>query len=315
MPFGISPPDADDINLESVVIQHTGKVIEEPTDNAIQQKIAEHMNRTSILRGLLLAHQGHTEQKFDNYVDLGLGEGAMYKAVNAILNPQQVHVANIFSLMLKPNNKQLLSFADDSVDLITACLILHHISSPERVLGEISRIMKRGGYLLIKEHDVNPVSDIALYIDFLHIVEFVRCGTKLTTQIQNNLFRHYWSFADLTSLLEEYGFCQVAMQKYPANHNSQRMYYALFEYHPSTAVIRRRPSPQRYSDRTYSIRKNNLVEWIRTEKSEYKQLLTKWIKHTMKIPLNEVENIIINSPNDIDFCQKLCELYQQYNVE
>ena len=122
--------DTDPHNVESVVIEHTGTVIEEPkiTDTAVQQKMTEYMNRTAILRGLLLAHQGHTDQKFTNYVDLGLGEGAMYKAVNAILKPQQVHVANIFALLQKSNDKQLLSFANDSVDLITACLILHHIT-------------------------------------------------------------------------------------------------------------------------------------------------------------------------------------------
>ena len=42
-----------------------------------------------------------------------------------------------------------LPLADNSVDIAVACMVLHHIAQPEKVLAEAVRVIKGGGSLII----------------------------------------------------------------------------------------------------------------------------------------------------------------------
>lgn len=52
---------------------------------------------------------------------------------------------------LKPSSSGKLSYKDNSFDLITCFGVLHHIPNVSYVLSELFRVLKSGGYILIRE--------------------------------------------------------------------------------------------------------------------------------------------------------------------
>jgi SAM-dependent methyltransferase len=52
---------------------------------------------------------------------------------------------------VKPNPSGIMPFTDKSFDLITCFGVLHHIPNVTRVIHEIARCLKPGGYLLLRE--------------------------------------------------------------------------------------------------------------------------------------------------------------------
>jgi SAM-dependent methyltransferase len=65
---------------------------------------------------------------------------------------------------------QCLSFADDSIDHCLLLDVLEHIPDPERALGEIARVLKSGGTLLLRVPFLYPVHDAPL--DFQRWTQF-----------------------------------------------------------------------------------------------------------------------------------------------
>ncbi|MGR9091234.1 MAG: methyltransferase domain-containing protein, partial [Gammaproteobacteria bacterium] len=63
-----------------------------------------------------------------------------------------------------------LSFADDSIDHCLLLDVLEHIPDPERALGEIARVLKSGGTLLLQVPFLYPVHDAPL--DFQRWTQF-----------------------------------------------------------------------------------------------------------------------------------------------
>ena len=53
------------------------------------------------------------------------------------------------------------AFAKNTVDLVTFNMSMHYIKDKKAMLTDVRRILKPGGHLFLKEHDV-PDSDIAL---------------------------------------------------------------------------------------------------------------------------------------------------------
>ncbi len=94
--------------------------------------------------------------------DLGCGTGQMAEAVAPFV--KRVIAVDSSSAMLKAARKRLSAFdhvdvqrgAMDALpidsrqlDAATVVLVLHHLPDPAKVLGEVARVMKRGGRLLI----------------------------------------------------------------------------------------------------------------------------------------------------------------------
>jgi len=74
---------------------------------------------------------------------------------------------NITYKTIKPKDK--LSFEDDRLDVITCFQVLHHISSGQlyEMIEDFYRCLKKGGILIIREHDCNSV-DTRFLIDIEH---------------------------------------------------------------------------------------------------------------------------------------------------
>lgn len=115
------------------------------------------------------------------YLDIGCFDGYI---TNAIGNHFKLNNDQIYGVDIKPYNSCIknevklnftiydgikLSYDDNYFDLITCLMVLHHI--PEEnlssLLSEISRVMKPGGVLILREHNVINDNQIEL-LNIMH---------------------------------------------------------------------------------------------------------------------------------------------------
>ena len=63
---------------------------------------------------------------------------------------------------------------DNQVDLVTSFVTFHHVSELQTILAELVRILRVGGYLIIREHDCeNKQSLSAKYLNFVHAIMMI----------------------------------------------------------------------------------------------------------------------------------------------
>jgi ubiquinone/menaquinone biosynthesis C-methylase UbiE len=108
-------------------------------------------------------------KKTDSILDLGAGTG-YFTIPAAQMTNGLVHALDIDSRMLEVidskaqdkniSNIQLLRgsidnipLSDDSIDIVLASLVLHEVNPLTKVLQEIKRVLKEGGYFLCFEYE------------------------------------------------------------------------------------------------------------------------------------------------------------------
>ena len=120
------------------------------------------------------------------YVDIGCSEGGITQFLGKSLGLNHVYGVDIvdeskitriddnndvhmeyIKLDMTKHTEYCLPFLDESVDLITILMCLHHINKNESCIKEISRTMKKGGYLIVQEHDAQTKED-KICLDILH---------------------------------------------------------------------------------------------------------------------------------------------------
>ena len=98
----------------------------------------------------------------------------------------------------------------DSIDLAIMIMSLHHIKLPSETLGEVFRILKPGGLLVIKEHDIaTDDTDAQTYLDILHglySLSWCKEGYCEDPDFCINYWANYRSKEDWTTLIETIGF-------------------------------------------------------------------------------------------------------------
>lgn len=64
--------------------------------------------------------------------------------------------------------------ADNHVDLITAFVTFHHLSQVKETFNELTRILRPGGYLILREHDCKNIHTFsAKYLNFVHAIMMI----------------------------------------------------------------------------------------------------------------------------------------------
>ena len=112
------------------------------------------------------------------YLDLCCGDGSKTNLLASRLNIKNVYGTDIqywgpynknrkFNFDFKYILKDKLMYENESFDLITCFLSLHHIPNVTNMLNEIHRILKPNGLILILEHDLYNYYD-KLLVDIQH---------------------------------------------------------------------------------------------------------------------------------------------------
>jgi ubiquinone/menaquinone biosynthesis C-methylase UbiE len=110
------------------------------------------------------------------YTDIGCGSGEITRALQGKLKNPVTH-----GLDLEPNTRatgftyhpitasESYPIESESQDLVTVLMVLHHAQNPLHVIKEAYRLLKPGGTLAIREHDLEPNNHaIQLALDFIH---------------------------------------------------------------------------------------------------------------------------------------------------
>jgi ubiquinone/menaquinone biosynthesis C-methylase UbiE len=183
-----------------------------------------------------------TSGREPSYLDFGGGDGSISVEISKALQvkPDNSYCGDIIQwenkLRLMPYENDLtyinfkpytsLDFDDNSLDFITAFQVFHHILDIDFVLGELYRVLKKGGYMLIREHDSETVYD-SMLMDVEHsIYEYVVDDNKEFLQYY---YAYYKSRKEWRSKLESVGFKRVNISdKNHMNKNPTKYYFEMY---------------------------------------------------------------------------------------
>lgn len=172
--------------------------------------------------------------KINSLVDIGAGNAEITDKIVKTLGLTEAYALDVYSAneFVKPSPysivqykqiiNDILPFPDNSIDMVTAFVSIHHIKDTITLFSEICRILKSGGFFFIREHDVTN-DNVRIYLDQVH------------EQYEKNPHEHsvnptyYWSRQNLSNYLIRHGFQKVADSDYDYQNNPQYLYHSLFK--------------------------------------------------------------------------------------
>jgi len=119
-----------------------------------------------------------------------------------------------------------IQFDDNSFDVITCTMVLHHMTQLEETLKNIWRVLKKGGYFIIKEHDVVNKEE-KMYIDVIHFLYEMVATNKFNSRYYINFHHQYRSKNDFRNKIKNIG-CEYIPNKYENPRGSMKSYYSIF---------------------------------------------------------------------------------------
>lgn len=253
--------------------------------------------------------QNITNIEINNYLDLGCGDGNISTALSEELNIKNTYCSDVIKPDLIGENINFLpidekenkiDLPDNSVNLITCFMSIHHFKNLSKMINEIDRISIKntdtinGTYLIIREHDCNKESQP--YLDFVHLIYLVQKKLNIS-----EYYSSYYKRSDLQKSLEIHGWKYITSYDYPTDSpNPQKIYSSIFLF---TGINKQWISPfLQTSD--YKLNEDKLLSYIckLNDKKMYVKVLRKY-----DIPEYTIKDLLYKN-NNKDFS----ELLQKY---
>ena len=148
-------------------------------------------------------------------LDVGCGEGSITTAVGKALNlrASRIHGCDVrepastngFTFQHITDNHYRIPYEDEQFPCVLALMSLHHIDHVEDTLTEIRRILRPGGVLIIREHDLSS-PELSPVIDVMHGL-YARVWSDPPEQptFCDTYYAHYRPRAEWTRLIEGAG--------------------------------------------------------------------------------------------------------------
>ncbi|CAF1671788.1 unnamed protein product, partial [Adineta ricciae] len=193
-------------------------------------------------------------EKIQSYFDLGCGDGMITSAIGEYLhlNKENILGGDVFKGQLNKisfvqidANQSKIDLPNNRVDLATSFVTFHHISEIDKTVKEIVRILRPGGYLILREHDCdNSRSLPTKYLHFVHAIMMIsRVGEFANISDEQNKENLDWKEQKSEILqytktiryqlcqqwhdkLSNFGFSPLATLFYRGN-NPQRLFYSI----------------------------------------------------------------------------------------
>lgn len=115
------------------------------------------------------------DKKVNKVIDVGTGTGHFIQGLKQVfpeaiftgVDPDEKSLkeakANYPEVNFKEMGGEALAFADDSFDIATISMALHHLSNVQKTLSEMKRVVKPGGWIIVKElyaDNLNPAQEV-----------------------------------------------------------------------------------------------------------------------------------------------------------
>jgi ubiquinone/menaquinone biosynthesis C-methylase UbiE len=124
-----------------------------------------------------------------------------------------------------------MPYEDNMFDIISSFMVLHHIKKLGFVLAEINRCLKKGGYLILREHDLYNNIDYMI-TDIEHNL-YSTITLKGEEDTKYDFYSRYFNWIELDVILDEYGFDYIQSNYDTANYKfdigSTRFIYAIYK--------------------------------------------------------------------------------------
>lgn len=226
----------------------------------------------------------------ETMLDIGVGDGSITSAIQRHydLPKDKVFGTDIVTPREEPSftfnlvDGSDLPFNDNSFDLITANMVLHHVDDLDGLLQEIRRVLRPNGYLIISEHDIlsNMNSEdisgltseewreyVSSFLDIVHLLYEVILSDPQETEPQEfeeSFRRNYLSSEEWKNLLESAGFS--LNQEFINRNNIMNRYIMVLSENPR--------SVEEYYDQRVSVP-------IRESRVKYLRSFNNWVKSTL----------------------------------
>ncbi len=174
------------------------------------------------------------ESKKLSYLDIGCGDSKDSKEISELIGAKQTYFADVkkqsisFGKFVLITENIPLKLTDDSIDVITMLHSAHHAKDLQFRLLDLYRILKPGGILFIKDHNVETEDD-AYAVNFEHFIYSVGEG-KLEPEDSENFFSiepiYHYSAEQLKEFLNELDMEEVYFKQ---GKKITNVYYAIFK--------------------------------------------------------------------------------------
>lgn len=193
----------------------------------------------------VLKENGITKQK-GPYLDIGASDGKITNEVGKIinLNKKDIHGVDIKQwvgsdhiidksinkrinfkyINLSGDGKNIIPYKDNSFNFITILQALHHFENLYDMMSEINRVCKKGGIILIREHNAEKISTHKL-IDIEHLLYGIISDNLSIELYKNNYYGKYRTMTEWDVMFKNYGFSCLYKQH---KNNPTKHYYALY---------------------------------------------------------------------------------------
>lgn len=219
----------------------------------------------SIIRYIKIAQKERTALNINKYLDIGCGNGKFCISMGKLLNLEKDDIYGVdlddFSeqgdwgrtkfmdkfIFKKLQYDEPYPFEDNTFDLITIKMVLHHVKNYDFTLNEISRILKINGLLIIVEHDSFTYADYMLndieHGFYLNVFNkntneenFLDLKSKSIYKEKKSIGVHkYYSWVEQSYYLQKQGFEYIRKELYTNNINRSlgpsRAYMYIYKLH------------------------------------------------------------------------------------
>jgi SAM-dependent methyltransferase len=135
--------------------------------------------------------------------------------------------ANKFTFSLLPKDTSVLPYKSDFFDLVTCQMTLHHVQDQLGMINEVARVLKPGGILIIREHDMKEPG-FRLVLDIMHgLYALVWSDPQEDPTFISTYYASYRSRQDWAGMIKSVGLSSIDQ---PSSNNNRGHYNAANAY-------------------------------------------------------------------------------------
>jgi len=182
-----------------------------------------------MVKNYALKNKKYFNRKKMSILDYGCNTGDIILNIAKGLDITKVYGVDIidmkerkdFNFILIDPDETKIDLGDNTIDIVILSMVLHHVKHIE-VLSEIYRILKKGGIVIIREHD-SPNQLYSSFLDLVHRLYYVMGKIELSEDLY---YSQYYTIKQMDIYMKKYGFQLEVLSK---SNNYNRMYYAIYK--------------------------------------------------------------------------------------